>query len=815
MSAPVPPLVKPEAPEAPRGPVIALVDDNPDDRLMVARLLKREIKEVTVIEAGSPPALERLFAEGAFDLLVTDYDLRWSNGLNVLREARLRCPSRPVIMFTGTGTEDIAVEAMKSGLDDYVIKTPDRLLRLAASVSQALGRVRERDAAVEVESRLRRLFGDVPIGLYRCTLDGKVIELNRALLKILGHERMAPLVGVPLDHFIIDPDVAWVRRTALACDGRLEGFTYRVARPDGVERWVSEDAFAVRPPHGAPYCEGSIQDITERRESEKTLRALHKAVENLVIGVTITDTDGRIVYANPAEERMHGYRKGELVGMEARALVPSAYSHPLRTDEIAKLRPWTRERPNLRKDGTEFPAQLMSDAVRDSDGALIGIVTTCEDISERKQAEEKLIRNAMYDELSGLPNRALFRERLMNAWHQARRRPDSRLAVLFLDLDRFKLVNDSAGHQAGDDVLRSAALRLAETVRPGDTVARLGGDEFAILLEGLVGVETAVQIAERCRAALGAPFEVSGRGVFLGASIGIAMSHHRYRGPEELLRDADTAMYRAKANGRHRCEVFEPAMHKDVVRRLGADAELRRAIEHGELEVHYQPLVRADTGRIRGVEALCRWKHPERGLLDGGAFIPLAEETGLVPVIDTLVLRRACEEVAAWNRAQPEPLMLSVNLSALQFHRRDLLATIERTLSETGLRPGLFQLELTETAVVADVEGSARILRQLRSAGVGVAVDDFGTGHASLASLRNFPVNGLKIDRSFVAGLGDLGPNEAIVRASIALGLSLEMVITAEGVEAAHQAAWLQREGCDLLQGYLTGRPRRELPRSL
>ncbi len=550
----------------------------------------------------------------------------------------------------------------------------------------------------------------------------------------------------------------------------------------------------------------------ENRENEKALLALQKAVENLPIGVTVTDTDGRIIYANPAEEKMHGYDRGELVGKEARILVPPAYAQPLSTEEIAKVRAWKRERPNMRKDGSVFPAQLMSDAVRDTDGTFIGIVTTCEDISERKLAEEKLIRNAMYDELSGLPNRALFRERLQNAWNQSRRRPDVQLAVLFLDLDRFKLVNDSAGHDAGDILLRSAAQRLADAVRPGDTVARLGGDEFAILLEGLTDVAAAVQIAERCRASLDVPFDVAGRDVFLGASIGIAMNNGRYREAEELLRDADTAMYRAKANGRRRCEVFEPAMRMDVVRRLGADSDLRRAVDQDELEVHYQPIVRADSGRIEGVEALCRWRHPERGFLEASSFVPLAEETGLIVAIDALVLRRACKQASAWNRAHADPLTLNVNLSALQFHRRDLLATIERNLEETGLDPRHFRLELTETAVAADVEDSGRILRRLRDAGVGVCVDDFGTGQASLASLRNFPVNGLKIDRSFIAGLGDLGPNDAIVKATIALGRSLGLTITALGVETAEQAAWLRREGCDLLQGYFTGRPQRALP---
>jgi diguanylate cyclase (GGDEF)-like protein/PAS domain S-box-containing protein len=802
------------APDGP-GPVIVLVDDHADDRLMVARLLKRQFRGVEIVEVWNREGLESVLVDGRFDILVTDYDLKWSNGLNVLHSVRQQWPARPVIMFTDTGTEEVAVEAMRSGLDDYIIKTKERLVRLSGSVAKALGRISERNAASEVEGRLRRLFSDVPVGLYRNSLDGKILEINRALLGILGAEEGSALLGVAFDRFIADAETAWTRRSLLASSGALKGFIFRVTRRDGAERWVEESATVVRPPHAEAYCEGSIQDITERRRNEKSLLALQKAVENLPIGVAVTDTEGHIVYANPAEERMHGYKRGELLGLEARHLVPSTFSHPLRTDEIAKLRAWKRERPNLRKDGSVFPAQLMSDAVRDSDGTLIGIVTTCEDISERKQAEERLIRNAMYDELSGLPNRALFRERLVSGWHQNRRRPESRLAVLFLDLDRFKLVNDSAGHEAGDVLLRSAAQRLAETVRPGDTVARLGGDEFAILLEGLIDVDAAIQIAERCRACLDVPFEVSGREVFLGASIGIAINDARYREPEELLRDADTAMYRAKANGRRRCEVFEPAMRTDVVQRLGADSELRRAVDHGELKVHYQPLVRAASGRVHGVEALCRWRHPERGFLEASAFVPLAEETGLIAAIDAIVLRRACAEVSAWNRTHPAPLTLNVNLSALQFHRRDLLATIERTLSETGLLPGLFRLELTETAVVADVEGSARILRQLREAGVGVWVDDFGTGHASLATLRNFPVNGLKIDRSFVAGLFDLGPNDAIVKATIALGHSLGLEVTAEGVETPEQSAWLVREGCDLLQGYLIGRPRRALPEHL
>ena len=324
-------------------------------------------------------------------------------------------------------------------------------------------------------------------------------------------------------------------------------------------------------------------------------------------------------------------------------------------DATSSARAWRRERVAVRKDGTSFPVQLISDTVRNSSGGMLAIVTSCEDITERKLSEDQLVRRAMYDELTGLANRTLFRERLVGASRASQRRDGPRFAVIFIDLDGFKHVNDSLGHAAGDDVLRQAAQRLTAELRPGDSIARFGGDEFAVLVLNVVTPADALLVAERCRARFAHTFEAGGRDAFLGASIGVAVSETGYADPDELLRDADTAMYRAKSNGRMRCELFEPRMREDAMQRLGTDAELRRAVQLGMIEVYYQPIVRAGTWTVHSVEALVRWHHPERGVLGAHAFVPLAEETGLIPAIDAIVLARACRQVADGNRRWRTP----------------------------------------------------------------------------------------------------------------------------------------------------------------
>jgi diguanylate cyclase (GGDEF)-like protein len=458
-----------------------------------------------------------------------------------------------------------------------------------------------------------------------------------------------------------------------------------------------------------------------------------------------------------------------------------------------------------RKDGQLRWLETTARAVRD-DAGVREIVSVTRDISDRKQAELELSHLALHDTLTGLPNRALFLDRLGLALRRTERRSGS-VAVIFGDLDRFKVVNDSLGHDAGDRLLVDVAGRIGAALRPADTVARFGGDEFTILCEDIAGEIEAATIAQRIVDVFREPFVLEDGEVFLATSLGIAIARGEGatdQRAEDLIRDADAAMYRAKERGKGRYEIFDEAMRADAVARLETESALRRALERGELRLHYQPEVDLETGDIAGFEALVRWEHPLRGLLHPSAFIPLAEETGLIVGIGEWVLREACTEAAGW----PAPLTLSVNLSARQLAQHDLVAVVRRALSETGTDPAKLCLEITESAVMESGAATTAQLRALKSLGVRLAIDDFGTGFSSLAHLRRFPVDVLKIDGTFVSGLGREPQDASIAAAVISLAHALDLKTVAEGVETDEQLSILKQLGCDLGQGYLFARPR-------
>jgi diguanylate cyclase (GGDEF)-like protein len=453
--------------------------------------------------------------------------------------------------------------------------------------------------------------------------------------------------------------------------------------------------------------------------------------------------------------------------------------------------------------------------VRDGRGKAVRIAGSLTDVTHRKMAEEQLAHRAFYDPLTNLPNRALFLDRLRHALRRAARRPGHSFAVLFLDIDRFKLINDSLGHIAGDRLLVMFARRLELALRPGDSVARLGGDEFTVLLDDLHDVSDAVKVADRIHAEIAAPFDVGGQELFTSASIGIAFSTTAYQRPEDVLRDADTAMYRAKASGRAKHALFDTAMHQTAVRQLQIEAELRRALERGELYVEYQPIVALDSGRITGVEALMRWAHPERGLVPPSEFIPIAEETGLIVPLGMWVLREACDQVRGWQRTLGDPLgcRLAVNLSSKQLSQPDLPQQIAAILAETELAASDLELEITESAILEHPDAAAETLVKLRDLGLHLSIDDFGTGYSSLSYLQRFPIDALKIDRSFVqhsAGEGERGgANTKLVRTIVMIGRSLGKAVVAEGVETVEQLALLREVHCDRAQGYFFSRPLR------
>jgi diguanylate cyclase (GGDEF)-like protein len=428
---------------------------------------------------------------------------------------------------------------------------------------------------------------------------------------------------------------------------------------------------------------------------------------------------------------------------------------------------------------------------------------------ERRRSEAETRHLALHDPLTGLPNRALFRDRLEHALARSRRR-NTTLAVLFLDVDNFKVVNDSLGHEAGDELLTALAPRLAEAVRSGDTVARFGGDEFVLLCEDVSDEQEALEIAERVKRCFCEPLPIAGGEHHVTASIGVAMPSDGPDGPEALIRDADAAMYQAKGRGRARFEVFDAEMRASAIKRLQVEAELRRALERDEMRLVYQPVIEVDSGRIVAVEALLRWEHPERGMVPPLDFIPVAEESGLIVQLGEWVLREAMRKAAHWRRlAAPgdNPIVVSVNLSARQMAERDLVYTVARVLEDTNVDPRQMALEITETVLVEDTAAAAQTLNALEELGVKLVLDDFGTGYSSLGYVKRFPLSFLKIDRSFVAELGGNGRDAAIVSAIAEMARALGARVVAEGVETEDQLARTRKLGCELAQGYLFARP--------
>jgi diguanylate cyclase (GGDEF)-like protein/PAS domain S-box-containing protein len=552
-----------------------------------------------------------------------------------------------------------------------------------------------------------------------------------------------------------------------------------------------------------------VERTAELRASEQRFQALVQHSSEVVI---LVDADGKVEYVSESMTRVFGYSEAHLLGRPLTRILDDDAGIRLRQGlaEVAERAYGVLELelPLRHRDGHQCTVQFTITNLLDNP-SVGGLVLNTRDISERRQLEDQLVHQAFHDSLTSLANRALFKDRVDHALQRTKRQTPS-VAVLFLDLDGFKEVNDSLGHAAGDRLLIQVAERLHSCVRPSDTVARFSGDEFAVLIEDASDDIDVVQVAERVLEGLRQPFVVNGRELHVRGSMGIARMDGDVDGADQLLRNADLAMYRAKAAGNGGYERYDPEMHTELVQRVQLEADLRRALEAGELFLQYQPTFDLASGQLVGAEALARWRHPTRGLVPPTEFIPLAEASGLIRPLGAWVLREACRQAAEWQRSAPrrdKPLALSINLSGRQLQFPEVVDDVGLALSESGLPPDSLVLEMTESVLMDDNENVLDILRRIKQLGARLAIDDFGTGYSSLSYLHRFPVDMLKIDRSFVERLSHASDNAELARTIVRLGQSLQLVTVAEGVEDSAQFLALRRMGCDIGQGYYFGRP--------
>lgn len=663
--------------------------------------------------------------------------------------------------------------------------------------------------AEETINPLKKAIDIMQIGVTITDMNRKILYTNQADARMHGYSveeligRDARIFAPPSFHKdMVAADLSdvtnWSRESI---NSRKDGTLFPVRVTSDVIREVNDSAWS------AVAIVSTCEDISESKRSDEALRLRQRAIESSSNGIMVTDCSvpgNPIIYVNPAFERITGYPARKALGRNMHFLLGDeedqiGFMEIL--SALLEMREGNAVLRNFRQDGSMFWNDLTVSPVQDETGKVSHFVWELNDVSEREQHEVLLEHQANHDALTGLPNRNLLADRLTQSLANARRY-DLLLAVLFIDLDNFKFINDSLGHAMGDRLLVVEADRLHKSIRSGDTVARYGGDEFVVVVSNLERSEDAALIAQNLQELITSPITIDGHEFGISCSIGISLFPKDGHDVDSLLKNADAAMYRAKEHGRNSFNFYTSDMNDKVVERMTLERHLRNALKMGEFEVYYQPQVNLGTGRIIGAEALLRWRNAELGTISPVRFIPLAEETGLIVPIGDWVLKTCCQQNKAWQDAGLPQLPVSVNISARQFQKRDLIAVIDRILEETGMEAHFLELEIVESMVMHDVEHTAATMKELKKRGVQLAMDDFGTGFSSLSYLKRFPFDKLKIDLSFIREIMVDNESAAIVRAIIAMSHSLNLRVIAEGVENEEQLEYLRLHDCDEIQGY-------------
>jgi diguanylate cyclase (GGDEF)-like protein/PAS domain S-box-containing protein len=794
---------------------VLYVDDNPHDRALVRDALEQEHGGFELSEAASRLEFERQLAAGGWDLVLSDFNILGYTGLQVIDAVRAVDANLPVLIVTGTGSEEIGVEAMKLGAADYVIKTPRHIQRLPQTIAVVLEKQRLRAEHERVDAQLKEseaLFHTLargsPVGIFRTDASGQLTYLNERCAEIAGYpaEKGLGLGWIKALHPEDRERVAREWRAAVDAGQPFQS-EFRYQHPDGQVRHVLgqglpdlTDAGEVR-----GYV-GTITDLTERERDRRDLARQSRIIDQIHDAVAEVDMDGIVRSWNKGSERMLGYTSEEMIGRSIEVIYPPGHSE-WRMQHI--IEPVLRrgqheiEVEHLTKDGRRIWVHLSLSLLRDEAGQPIGTLGYSIDVTERLRQQQELTYRAYHDELTGLENRRAMRDALEVALMASRERR-LRIGLVVLNLDRLHHVNDTLGYAVGDQVLVEAARRLRLLATEHHcSVGRIAGDEFLLLTEPSESVAAFERIAADAARLLAQPYPIGAQTVYLTCSVGVSWSPEAGNDSAQLLGQADLALNQAKQLGRNRVVLFSAERSAEMAQRIVVGAEMREALPRDEIRLHYQPLVDAAGGGIAAAEALMRWNNARLGSVSPARFIPVAEDTGMIIRLGDYALRTAIAQVLAWTAEGCAPVPVSVNVSPWQFQRPEFLAEMQELLRESSLAPGLLKLELTESTVMDDAQAAVQKMTRLKQLGVRISLDDFGTGYSSLGYLRKLPIDEVKIDQSLVRDITSDSYAATLCRAIIAMSQQLRFTVVAEGVETPAQAQLLREAGCQLLQGFL------------